>query len=292
MRFPHSDGDSWRKPETACEPGLCAPGDNAIVTSMGSILIATSGYSYEDWRGAFYPEGLPKEEFLRYYALFFPFVELNFSYYAMPSARNLAAMAGRTPEGFLFSIKAHKSMTHEVGPGWREDAAAFARAAGALADAGRLAAVLVQLPYSFHYEPDNRRYLSELIKALAPLPLAVEFRNAEWGGERVLEELDKRGAAIVAVDRPELPGLPAPSEAVTGGLGYLRFHGRNEENWWSGDNVSRYDYLYSAEELEACAPRVRRMAGKAKTLLVAFNNHAKGKAVRNAGELKAILFPT
>jgi uncharacterized protein YecE (DUF72 family) len=258
---------------------------------MGDILIATSGYSYDDWRGEFYPEALPKEELLRYYALFFPFVELNFSYYAMPTAKNLKAMAVRTPEGFLFTIKAHKSLSHEVSPLWRDDAAAFVKAAGALADAGRLAAVLIQLPYRFHYTPDNRRYLSDLLKALSPLPLAVEFRNDEWGGPRVLEELDKRGAAIVAVDRPELPGLPAAAEAVTGGLGYLRFHGRNEANWWSGDNVSRYDYLYSKEELEATAPKIKRMAKAAKVLLVAFNNHAKGKAVKNATELKAMLFP-
>ncbi|TFG78580.1 MAG: DUF72 domain-containing protein, partial [Spirochaetales bacterium] len=87
------------------------------------------------------------------------------------------------------------------------------------------------------------------------------------------------------------PGLPPPTERVTGGLGYLRFHGRNSDNWWNGDNVSRYDYLYSVEELEACAPRIKRMAKVARVLLVAFNNHAKGKAVRNATELKTIVFP-
>jgi len=258
---------------------------------MGSTMIATSGYSYDDWRGAFYPEDLPKSEYLRYYALFFPFVELNFSYYAMPAARSLASMAERTPEGFLFTLKAHRTLTHEVGPGWKDDAVAFVRAADALARKGRLAAVLVQLPYGFHRTPDNRAHLAALLDALAPLPLAVEFRNDEWNGERVTEELDRRGVGSVMVDRPELPGLPPVEERVTGALGYLRMHGRNAGNWWNGDNVSRYDYLYSKEELEACAPRVRRMAKGAKTMLVAFNNHAKGKAVRNAGELKSILDP-
>ncbi|HPE36495.1 MAG TPA: DUF72 domain-containing protein [Spirochaetales bacterium] len=258
---------------------------------MGEILIATSGYSYDDWRGEFYPDELPKEEFLRYYALFFPFVELNFSYYAMPSARGLSGMVGRTPDGFLFTLKAHRSITHEGGPGWRDDALAFARAAGALADARRLAAVLVQLPFSFHHTPENRTYLADVLDALSPLPLAVEFRNNEWGGQRVLEELDRRGVGLVAVDRPDLPGLPNQADAVTGGLGYLRFHGRNAQSWWTGDNVSRYDYLYSDDELESCVPRVRRMAKAAKTLIVAFNNHAKGKAVKNATRLKELLFP-
>lgn len=256
---------------------------------MGNALIATSGYSYDDWKGVFYPEDLPKAEYLRYYALFFPFVELNFSYYAMPEAHALKAMADRTPKSFLFSIKAHKSLTHEVGPGWREDASRFYRAVDALASRERLAAVLIQLPYSFHYQSQNRAYLGSLLDQLKGLPMAVEFRNDEWTGQRVYDELDQRGVGWVMVDRPELSGLPEQEERVTGGLGYLRFHGRNAQAWWTGDNVSRYDYLYSKEELEACAGRVRRMAKSATSLLVAFNNHARGKAVRNANQLKELL---
>ncbi len=255
---------------------------------MGEIHIATSGYSYDDWRSVFYPPELPKDEFLRYYALFFPFVELNFSYYAMPKATSLAAMAARTPSSFRFSIKAHKSLTHEPGPSWREDACAFTRAAGALADSGRLAAVLVQLPYRFHHTPENRGYLAALLAALAPLPLVVEFRNDEWRSERVYDELDRRGVGVAMVDRPELPGLPVMEERVTGGLAYLRFHGRNADAWWNGDATGRYDYCYTKEELASALPRLRRMA-KAGTLFVAFNNHARGNAIRNAGELKALL---
>ncbi|GAB1456352.1 MAG: DUF72 domain-containing protein [Spirochaetia bacterium] len=257
---------------------------------MGDILIATSGYSYDDWRGILYPQELPKGEFLRYYSLFFPFVELNFSYYAMPKASNLAAMAARTPASFLFSIKAHRSLTHEIGSGWRQDSAAFSRAVGSLADTGRLAAVLVQLPYRFHYTPENREYLASLLSELSPLPVVVEFRNDEWRGESVYDELDRRGVGMVMVDRPELPGLPPMEERVTGGLAYMRFHGRNGEAWWSGDATTRYDYLYSRDELSASVPRLKRMA-KAGNLLIAFNNHARGNAVSNAGELKALLYP-
>lgn len=255
---------------------------------MGDILVGTSGYSYDDWRGSFYPDALPKEEFLRYYSLFFPFAELNFSYYAMPTYRGLASMAERTPQAFGFSLKAHRSLTHEPGPAWRDAAKDFVGAASALAERDRLLAVLVQLPFSFHHTPERRRYLADLLDALAPLPLAVEFRNDEWQGPRVEEELDRRGVGVVMVDRPELPGLPPQSEAVTGKLGYVRFHGRNEASWWDGDATSRYDYLYSPEELEAAAPRLRRMASKAR-LLVAFNNHARGNAPRNASELKAMI---
>ncbi len=270
---------------------LPEPQDRAIVVLMGEMLIGTSGYSYDDWRGIFFPDSLPKEDFLRYYSLFFPFVELNFTYYAMPKASSLAAMVARTPSGFGFSVKAHRGLTHEPGPAWQDDAAEFAKALGPMAEADRLHSVLVQLPYSFHHTPDNRSYLARLLSALAPLPLAVEFRNDEWQTERVYDELERRGVGVVMVDRPELPGLPPVGDRVTGNLAYARFHGRNAEAWWSGDATSRYDYLYSTEELTAAVPRLRRMA-KAERVLIAFNNHARGNAVRNARELKAIISPT
>lgn len=255
---------------------------------MPDIHIGTSGYSYEDWRGVLYPAELSKNGFLEYYALCFPFVELNYSYYSMPSRHSLQSMVERTPAGFRFAIKAHKSLTHEVGADWRQAAASYRQSVEILAERQRLVCVLLQLPYSFHHTPDNRQYLSKLIDALQPLPLAVEFRNNEWSGPRVYEELERRAVASVMLDQPELPGLPAAAEMVTGGLAYFRLHGRNEANWWQGDNVSRYDYLYSVEELGQIQARLRRLA-KSATLYVAFNNHAAGKAVRNARELKKLL---
>ena len=108
--------------------------------------------------------------------------------------------------------------------------------------------------------------------------------------ERVYDELDRRGVGVAMVDRPDLPGLPPVDERVTGGLAYLRFHGRNADAWWSGDATSRYDYLYSKDELATAVPRIKRMS-KSGTLLVAFNNHARANAVKNADELKALLQP-
>jgi uncharacterized protein YecE (DUF72 family) len=128
-----------------------------------------------------------------------------------------------------------------------------------------------------------------LCDAFAAFPLAVEFRNDQWQAEAVLAELDRRGAALVLVDRPDLPGLPPVSTAVTGGWSYLRFHGRNAESWWTGGATGRYDYLYSEGELRDVAPIVRTVEEKAELLLVAFNNHAKGRAVVNARMLKGIL---
>ena len=252
-------------------------------------LVGTCGYSYDEWRGNFYPEGLPKAAFLGHYAGVFPFVELDFSYYGMPKAASLAALAARTPPGFLFSLKAHKSLTHERGADWRERALEFARATAALAEAGRLAAVLIQLPYSFRRGDDERRYLGALCDSLAAFPLAVEFRNDLWQDGAVLAELDRRGAALVLVDRPDLPGLPPMTAAVTGGWSYLRLHGRNAGAWWTGGATGRYDYLYSEDELRAELPRIRSVEAKAELLLVAFNNHAKGRAAANARMLAGML---
>jgi uncharacterized protein YecE (DUF72 family) len=239
-------------------------------------LVGTCGYSYDEWKGTLYPGGLKKSEFLVYYSRVFPFVELDFSYYGMPKAAALAALAAQTPPGFLFALKAHKSLSHERGSDWRERASEFAKAAASLADAGRLAAVLLQLPYSFKRGEDERRYLGALCDALAAFPLAVEFRNDRWQSEGVLAELDRRGAALVLVDRPDLPGLPPRSTAVTGGWSYLRFHGRNAEAWWTGGATGRYDYLYSEAELRGIVPTIRMVEEKAELLLIAFNNHAKG----------------
>ncbi len=255
----------------------------------GMILAGTCGYSYEDWRGNFYPETLAKEDFLRYYSLFFPFVELDFSWYAMPSPASLLRMTERTGSGFTFAIKAHRSLSHEIGPDWRERAAEFAVAAEVLASHNRLAVILVQLPFSFSYSEDSRRYLAALLDELKNFPLAVEFRNDAWYNERVFEGLTKRSAALVLVDRPDLPGLPPEATIVTSSISYLRFHGRNGGQWWKGDATSRYDYLYSEEELSLRVPRIRELARKAATVLVAFNNHAKGSAIANAQTIAGML---
>lgn len=253
-------------------------------------MIGTSGFSYDDWEGPFYPPGLPREERLQYYSLLFPFVELDYSYYKMPEARSLAGMAAKTHSGFLFAVKGHRSITHDIDPAdWRGSAELFMKGVEPLAREGRLAGILLQFPYSFHYSDDRRLYLGNLLAYMAELPLFVEFRNDEWRKESVFGEMRKRGIGSVAVDTPPLPGLPARSLAVTADSAYIRFHGRNAASWWSGDNVSRYDYLYTEEELAPWVPDIKDMEVKVKRLLIAFNNHHKAQAVMNARQLEVLL---
>lgn len=256
---------------------------------MQRVLVGTSGYSYEDWVGPVYPPGTEKRDFLPIYATRFPIVELNFSFYAQPSPHTLRHMVEVTPEGFLFTIKAHRSMTHEVGDTPEKDIEKFRAGISPLVTAQRLAAVLLQFPYSFGYTPEARTRLALLCERLEGLPLAVEFRKSDWMNERVYEGLRERGASLVSVDEPDLPRLLRPSTVVTGDLFYVRLHGRNKASWWTGDNVSRYDYLYERNELEEWADRVKQALERARIAMLFFNNHPQGKAAQNALLIQGIM---
>jgi len=257
---------------------------------MGTVLIGTSGYSYQDWVGPFYPPGLSKREFLKHYATEFPVVELNFTYYTQPDASSLERMIEKTPPEFRFSVKAHQSLTHNIGEDFPTQVERYKQGIRPLIESGRLAAILLQFPFSFHYTPECRRHLLRLCDSLAEQPKAVEFRSREWQRDSVYRGLEQVRAAVVNVDEPRLPKLPGPTAIVSSELAYLRLHGRNASNWWKGDNVSRYDYLYSSEELSEWLPMIERMLAKSRLLLVIFNNHSRGQAIQNARQLQGLLF--
>ena len=250
------------------------------------LYIGTSGYSYSDWVGPVYPQGTDRTKYLEIYATRFSAVELNFSYYRQPDAAMLERMIERTPDSFRFAIKAHKSLTHVVEDDWKSDAQSFLAGIQPLVGGGRLIAVLLQFPFSFHYTTVNRVYLDSLCESLSSVPLSVEFRNAEWHTDRVLDALRDRDVGYAVADYPELDGLPRIRAEGTSSVGYVRFHGRNRENWWTGTNASRYDYLYSDDEIEDWIERIRAISSKTKIMLAVFNNHWRGQAVSNATMLK------
>ena len=262
-----------------------------MLDGVARLLVGTSGYSYPDWVGPVYPPGTRQEEYLGLYARRFDFVELNFSYYRQPDPGVMEKLQSKVGEEFRFATKAHRSLTHERQPDFAAEARRFREGIAPLERSGRLAAVLLQFPFSFHYDEQSRRYLDRLCRTLEGLPLAVEFRNRDWSRESVRAELERRNVALVSTDLPPLPELPSPELLVTSPLAYVRFHGRNSTAWWTGDSASRYDYRYSAAELDEWA---RRMLDVLKTLgvmIVAFNNHYRGQAVANALELKERLAP-
>jgi uncharacterized protein YecE (DUF72 family) len=242
------------------------------------ILVGTSGFDYEDWQGPFYPEGLPKRSRLEYYSGHFAALELNFSYYKLPEARQLASMVERTGGRLAFAIKAHRSMTHERTAGEAEHRA-FAEALRPLEEAGALAAVLAQFPHSFSQCEENRAYLRRLADRLGPR-LVFEPRSDEWVAGPVLDWLRRIGVALACVDEPALPGLMPPVARATAAPAYVRFHGRNAAKWYRHDAAhERYDWRYSAAELAEWVPRVRALEDSAGKVLVFFNNHFQAKAV-------------
>jgi uncharacterized protein YecE (DUF72 family) len=117
----------------------------------------------------------------------------------------------------------------------------------------------------------------------------VEFRTPEWYTSRVIEGMQKRGVSLVSLDMPELKDLPPLMDVVTAPLSYIRLHGRNEKNWHGSDEVARYDYLYNDKELEVWVDRIKRIVVQADHILVYFNNHARGQAVKNGQTLIHIL---
>ena len=253
------------------------------------ILVGTSGYSYDDWVGPVYPEGTARQDFLGLYAREFPVVELNFSFYRQPRPRMLERMIAVAGPDFSFALKAHRSLTHEIGETWEKDIDEFKAGLQPMTDAGRLAAVLLQFPFSFRYTPESRSRLAELCARLEGLPLAVEFRKREWLQDSVLQGLRERGVSLVSVDEPALPNLLPPTTETTGPLGYVRFHGRNKAQWWTGDNASRYNYLYNKGELEEWVQRIKLIMEKVPVLLVFFNNHWRGNAAQNARDMRLLL---
>jgi uncharacterized protein YecE (DUF72 family) len=272
-----------------------------------SIHVGTSGWSYPSgrgtWNGLFYPSTRPRGfDELAWYADHFDTVEVNSTFYRMPEASHGRSWVRRTPAGFLFAVKLFQKFTHPdmylAREGVRDwdlslaDVDLFQRGIAPLAEAGRLAAVLIQFPPSFHAIPETRDYLDWLLAALAGHPLAVELRHRSWSDDaRVTADgLAARGAAWVLIDEPKFRQSIRQSLADTDGtqsLVYLRLHGRNAAEWWSHEAAEdRYDYLYSREELAPFAETAREADRAGRRVLVYMNNHFSAKAVANAAVLK------
>lgn len=251
------------------------------------IRIGTAGFSYRDWLGPFYPAGLPERDWLAFYARQFPTVELNVTFYRLPAARTIDAWIEHTPAGFQFSVKAFRGLTHER---HAPDFAAFAGAVRPLAEAGKLACILAQFPPSFHRTPANESYLARLRQGLSDLPAVVEFRQAGWVNAAVFEHLRQLQLGFVCVDEPRLPGLMPPVAVVTGPVAYVRFHGRNAQNWHHPPEAwQRYDYRYATAELEEWLPRLRQLDAQAQQTLVYFNNTPGGQGIEDAHSLRRFI---
>jgi uncharacterized protein YecE (DUF72 family) len=254
------------------------------------VVIGTSGFSFRDWVGPFYPAGTRSGAMLAYYAEHFAAVEVNATYYRIPPARTMASLDARTPANFEFVVKAHQSMTHESVVPEADTFAAFADCLAPLRAAGKFRGTLLQFPWAFRPTRAARTRLELLHERLTPHgPLFAEFRHASWLDERVFRFLDERGIGYCSVDEPPLPGLVPPVARLTGPIGYVRLHGRNTKTWWGRGGGDRYDYDYSPAELHQWVQKIRELAERSSRVYVFFNNCHAGQAARNALLMKDLV---
>ena len=264
--------------------------------TTNDILIGTSGYDYPEWKGVFYPEDLKRKDFLAYYANQFNALELNNTFYNMPTEERLMSFYERSDGKLQFSIKANRLLTHEIDCSWQTAADEFINAVSPLAEKDSLCAVLFQFPQSFHYTDENRIYLAKLISCFKGLPVVIEFRHVEWIKESVLEGLQKRDASLCFCDMPQLKALPngkTINAPFIGPLAYIRLHGRNAEAWYAQTDApngsSRYNYDYSDSELSEFVPVIKSAVITGRRPVVFFNNHPNGSGARNAGKLRELM---
>ena len=261
------------------------------------IKIGTSGFSFADWKGTVYPPGLPEREMLSFYekGLGFNALEVNFTYYTLPSQKSFSAMSQKTSDGFEFIVKSFKGMTHEIRNKEtgemidnQETFKKFKYSLDPLIGDGKRAGVLAQFPYGFSPNRGNFGYLERFKEEMGDVALVFEFRNQTWMKEGMFEFLEKLGVGYCIVDEPKLPKLMPYLPKATSEIGYFRFHGRNT-NWFNVPTSVRYDYLYSEGELKEFIPDIKDISKKTAKTFVFFNNCHAGSAAKNAAQMAKLL---
>ena len=297
---------------------------------MSNILIGTSSWTDKSLIecGRFYPrEATKPEDRLRYYASQFPIVEIDSSYYGIPTVENARLWVERTPPGFVFNIKAYRlftrhqtpvatlakdvrnalgpmerkmiydtdvppSIVHEL---WRQ----FRAVLEVLRDGGKLGAVHFQFPPWVAFHPENFEHIEHCRAMLAGFTMAVEFRNRTWFDDprraaRTLAFERDNGLVNVVVDEPQgIPNtIPTVWEVTNADLAIVRLHGRNHMMWnrkGLAASSDRFDYEYGTDELEEVAQGVRNLATQTRQVHVLFNVNHQDQGQRGARALQGIV---
>ena len=248
--------------------------------SAARCWIGTSGWSYSHWAGGrFYPKGLASRDWLRYYAGHFPTVEVNASFYRLPTEAMVARWAEVAPRGFTFAVKLWRRITHEKRlADCREPLEAYFRRVAPLRS--HRGPLLVQLPPSFRRDDERLvAFLDELRSVLGRQRwrIAIEFRSRDWICPEVYELLTRRRVAVVLADWPRCE-VRTPNDAP---FVYIRRHGPG----------GRYRGCYSDEHLARDAEEIRGWLREGREVFAYFNNDVEGHAVDNARRLMALVGP-
>jgi len=297
---------------------------------MAKILVGTSSWTDKTLidSGKFYPpSATTPEDRLRFYASRFPIVEIDSSYYGIPSPENAKLWVERTPPGFVFNIKTYRLFTRHqtpvvsLGKDLREALGPvdkknvyekdmppeitlelwdrFRRVLEILRAGGRLGAVHMQFAPWVAFHPETFDYLEHCRAMLAGFTVAVEFRNTTWFNSerhatRTLDFERQNGFVNVVVDEPQEIANTIPSvwQVTNPELAVVRLHGRNHGTWnrkGLAASSQRFDYDYAEDELREIAHEVLELAPKAKTTHVLFNNNYQDQGQRGAATLAKLL---
>ena len=283
-------------------PGVTEPG---LSRSDAIVRVGPAGWSYADWFGYVYPT--PKRKGFHeaaYLAQFFDTIEINTSFYSPIRPEHASQWIERVAANprFVFTAKLLRKFTHELvpgAPGWGakssigEDEKLVRAGFDVLQKAGKLHAVLLQFPFSFHRDGETTRYLEDLLKRFAEYPLAVEVRHASWQTPETFALLAEHSAGFCNIDQPIIGKSIVPTAKATSPVGYIRLHGRRYDTWFSDDEAipshERYNYLYSIDELKPWAQRIEKVAEQSQEVFVITNNHFNGKAAVSALQLINLL---
>jgi uncharacterized protein YecE (DUF72 family) len=239
---------------------------------LAQYFIGTSGWHYDDWRGRFYPEKLPKAKWLDFYARYFPTLELNNSFYHLPSEKAFNNWYDSSPQDFVFSVKVSRFITHIKRLKDCDEAIDnFMSRAGILKE--KLGPLLYQLPPGLHR--DDSLLEAFLQKLPAGMKHVIEFRHQSWLVEPVFDLLRRHNAGFCVFDMPK---ITSPLLA-TADFAYIRFHGKD----------SLYSSCYPDEELADWAQKIAVTAKNLKSVYIYFNNDIQGFALKNAVTLRDLL---
>jgi len=245
---------------------------------LATFLFGTSGWSYAEWVGPFYDE---KDRMFSFYSKLFKSVEIDSTFYRIPTKSQVYGYFRSSPKDFVFSAKMPKVLTHEkrlsLELGVKKDLWEYLELLDPLHKAGKMGAILIQLPPSFAYKRDRGNMAGFLEVLPEEYEFAVEFRDHSWFRDDIWKLLSDHNVAYTIVDEPLLP----PEVHVTANFSYIRWHGRGTRPW--------YDYHYSRQELEEWVPRVLEVSTKVGKVYGYFNNHYHGYAPENCVEILEML---
>lgn len=239
---------------------------------MAQYYIGTSGWQYDHWKGIFYPDKLPKSKWLEFYATYFSTVEVNNSFYRLPSNEIFIKWRTSTPSGFIFTVKVSRYITHIKRLKTADESMKkFIEHVDCLQD--KLGPLLYQLP-------PNMKSDKELLADFPSFLLRhydhiFEFRNSSWFTDKIFDLLRCYYAGFCVYD---MPGITCPLIA-TNSTGYIRFHG----------NEALYSSCYTRNEMIVWARRIEAMGKELSKVYLYFNNDARGYALSNATEIVKML---